>query len=495
MKSKILFFSILVFFLFVISSVYAGTLTVSVANALTSKALTENEQVTVAVTVTNPSGTETDIITTLPSSNPWFSIVTACSTISTLSAGASGISTCIIKPTSTGTDLTLTAKSEPQSDSSKAGTDSTSGINVASQSSSLTASISGPSSVDTSATFYVGTTVAAPSANDVINAKATISRSVNSQCEIDETNVKASQNLINITKGTTKSVTNWKLTSSSASGTCSVTVNVVSDGVVSGIIVANAGGSALLSKSITVGTPTTTTSAGTTATSAITGQSVLLTVTGKSILAKVSTQEAKAVITIASIQAGSESNFSIDSPIIAITGMTVRTLTNVSNIEITVSKLAARPREVVSDAPGVVNQYLSVDKVNITTGDIEKVTMDFKVEKSWISANSINESTVKLYRYFNDRWDKLDTTKTSENETNVYYRAVSPGLSVFAVAGEAKPIVAPTEKPGEKPVVEFVREITQSAWKIVLIVIVFVVVVIAVIYFNSKSKAGKVKIR
>ena len=101
---------------------------------------------------------------------------------------------------------------------------------------------------------------------------------------------------------------------------------------------------------------------------------------------------------------------------------------------------------------------------------------------------------MKLYRYFNDRWDKLDTTKTGENETNVYYQAVSPGLSVFAVAGESKAVpVAPTEKPGEKPVVEFVREITQSAWKIVLIVIVFVVVSIAVVYFNSKSKVRKLK--
>ncbi len=476
MKSKVLFFSILVSFLFVVSSVYA-TLTVTVS--LPSKSLTENEQVTVTVTVSNSAGssTESNIVTTLSSSTSWLSVVSACATISSLSGGTSQTSTCIIKPTSTGSDLTLTATSESQGGTSGSG--STSGINVASQSSSLTASVSGSSSVDTSATFYVGVTVTAPSANDVGNARATISES--GQCTVDTSYIAAQQSLGNITKGTSKSPTNWKLTSSSAYGTCTVTVNVVSD----------TGGSASPSKSITVGTAPT-------ATSGITGQSVLLTVTGKSILPKTTAKTGKFSITIPAIVAKSEVNFSLDSPALAITGMKIRVVNTVNDVQITATKLDSRPRDVVSDVPGVFNQYISIDKANISAADIEKVTIDFKVEKNWIASNNIVESTIGLYRYVNDQWNKLETVKVSENETDIYYQAVSPGLSVFAISGEAKAVPAPTaeEKPtAEKEKSTVFDEIKKDSWRIVLIVIGFVVIGVVVYLFKMKAGKSKIKMR
>lgn len=473
MKSKFLLLSIFVSFAFIVGSAYAGVLTVSPD---VSKSLTENEQVTVTVTITNPSGTETNIVTELSSSPSWFSVV-QCSTINSLSASQSGTSTCAINPTSTGSGLTLTARSEPQSGAGNSGTGSTSGINVASQSVSLTASISASSSVGTSTTFYVGTTVAAPSANDVANVRATISRS--GQCEIDTTDVPAQQNLGNITRGTTKSVTNWKLTSSSASGTCTVTVNVVSD----------VGGSASPSKSITVGTPST--DSGSTSSSSSSGGGGAGTGTGTA-KTKVLIGDKEAIMTVPSIAAKGEVNFSIVSQALVITEMKVKVVNAVSNIKITATKLDARPGTLVSDAPGVTNQYLSIDKVNISEADIEKVTMDFKVEGAWITSNNIDESTVSMYRYVNDVWNKLETVKVSDDSTNIYYQAVSPGLSVFAVAGESKTVSqpAPEETPQEKKIVEeFVKNIKKDTWKMFAIVAGFAIAVGAVIYFIRKKSS------
>lgn len=478
MRLKSLFLSIFVSFAFIVSIAYAGVLTVSPD---VSKSLTENEQVTVTVTVTNPSGTETNIVTELSSSPSWFSVVQSCTTINSLSASQSSTSTCIIKPTSTGSGLTLTARSEPQSGAGNSGTGSTSGINVASQSSSLTASISAPSSVGTSATFYVGTTVAAPSANDVKDARATISRS--GQCEIDTTDVPAQQNLGNITKGTTKSVTNWKLTSSSASGTCTVTVNVVSD----------VGGSASPSKSITVGTPSTDSSGSSSSSGGGGGAGGGA---GTAAKAKVLVGDKEAIITIPSIAAKGEVNFSIVSQALVITEMKVKVVNTVSNVKITATKLDARPGTLVSDAPGVTNQYLSIDKVNISEADIEKVTMDFKVEKAWVASNNINESTVNLYRYVNDVWNKLETVKVSDDPENIYYQAVSPGLSIFAVAGESKAVSQPTpeETPEAKKIVgEFVESIKKDTWKIFVIVVGFAIAVGAIVYFVRKKSTVPVR--
>jgi len=475
MKPKVLLFSVVVSSLIFVSSVYAA---LTISPDLT-KSLTENEQATVTVTVSNSAGssTESSIVTELSSSPSWFSLVTACSSISSLSGGQSQTSTCIIKPTSTGSGLTLTAISTSQGGTSGSG--STSGINVASQSASLTASISATSSVATSATFYVGITVAAPSANDVVNARATISAS--GQCEIDTSSVPAQQSLGNITKGGTKSATNWKLTSSSASGTCTVTVNVVSD----------VGGSASQSKSITVGT----TSVGDTSAGGVAGGGAG---GGGGVAAKpkVLVGEKEAIITIASIAAKSEVNFSIDSKTLSVTGMKVKAVNTVTNVEIKATKLDARPGTLVSDAPGVVNQYLDIKfNASVAAADVERVTIDFKVEKSWISANNINESTIALYRYVNDKWNKLETAKASEDDANVYYNATSPGLSVFAVSGESKitPAITPAapteekreEKPEEKPLEELIK---KDYWKIILVVGGVVIAVVIAVFFSKKNK-------
>ncbi|MFP4655276.1 MAG: PGF-pre-PGF domain-containing protein [Methanohalobium sp.] len=70
--------------------------------------------------------------------------------------------------------------------------------------------------------------------------------------------------------------------------------------------------------------------------------------------------------------------------------------------------------------------------------NIKNASIDFDVEKSWIEENDINESTIKMCRYHNDKWNDLDTQKLTENETVIKYRANTPGFSPFAISGEIK---------------------------------------------------------
>ncbi len=480
MKSKVLFLSILVSSLILVNISYA-TLTVSVS--LPTKSLTENEQVTATVTVSNAQGsdTESNIVTSLSSSTSWFSEVAACSSISSLSGGASGTSTCIIKPTSTGSDLTLTATSQSQGGTTGSG--STSGINVASQSSSLTASTSGDSSVAASSIFYVGVTVTAPSANDVVNARATISES--GKCTVDTSYVSATQTLGNITKGTSKSPTNWKLTAASSSGTCAVTVNIVSD----------SGGSASPSKSITVGGGSGDT--GGTSGSGITGYSVLLTVSGTGLLPKVTTEKGRALITLPSIATGKFVAVDIKkTEELSFRKITVYAKNSVENVQVTVTKLADKPASVTQEITGRVYNYVQVDK-NISDININKTTIQFEVEKSWISSNNIDESTIALYRYDSNAWNKLESTKLSEDKDSISYEAISPGLSVFAISGEVTAGEQPSaEKPAEekKPVEEFVESVKRDTWKIALIITVVILATAASVYwFRKKSLPATAK--
>lgn len=198
-------------------------------------------------------------------------------------------------------------------------------------------------------------------------------------------------------------------------------------------------------------------------------------------------EEKEAVIDIPSIPAKGESNFSIDSKALVVTGMKIKAVNALSNVHVVVTKLDARPTELVSDAPGVVNQYIKIERnLTIADADIEKVTINFKLEKTWISANSINESTVALYRYAGDKWNKLETAKTTEDGAYIYYEAVSPGLSVFAVSGEST-LTKPAEEEKAAPTAPKGR---GASMMIIIVVVVVAIVVLVVLVKKNVIKLG-----
>jgi PGF-pre-PGF domain-containing protein len=144
----------------------------------------------------------------------------------------------------------------------------------------------------------------------------------------------------------------------------------------------------------------------------------------------------KAVITVPSIAAGKMANVSIErAKELGVTEIIINVKNSVNNIKITITKKAKRPAEVKKEITGKVYQYLKIDKENIEDENISSVTIGFRVEKSWISANNIKVSTIALYRWSDNKWGKLETRKISEDGTDVYFQAESPGLSVFAIGG------------------------------------------------------------
>jgi PGF-pre-PGF domain-containing protein len=116
-------------------------------------------------------------------------------------------------------------------------------------------------------------------------------------------------------------------------------------------------------------------------------------------------------------------------------------------------KPISKPADLV-EPPGTVFSYIEVTPKYVTSEDIEYVDFDFKVKKSWITAENIDEDTVALYR-FTDTWNKLPTSKAREDADYIYYTARSPGFSYFAISGEevtpAPPAPAPPVAPAPTP--------------------------------------------
>lgn len=122
--------------------------------------------------------------------------------------------------------------------------------------------------------------------------------------------------------------------------------------------------------------------------------------------------------------------------ILKIKRITIFVKKNVSNVMVNV-KEGVKSSDIplpVKIQDGLVFKYLEISH-NISENDIASVSIDFQVEKSWIIENNIDASTVHLYRFFNNSWEKLQTTKINETSDTYEFRAISPGLSLFAIIG------------------------------------------------------------
>lgn len=92
---------------------------------------------------------------------------------------------------------------------------------------------------------------------------------------------------------------------------------------------------------------------------------------------------------------------------------------------------------------GSVYTYIEITPVNVSSINIKNASVTFDVEKSWLVAENINKSTVRLNRYNNGIWQQLETTLLNENSTIVTYKAVTPGFSLFAITGDKNIPYAP----------------------------------------------------
>jgi PGF-pre-PGF domain-containing protein len=89
----------------------------------------------------------------------------------------------------------------------------------------------------------------------------------------------------------------------------------------------------------------------------------------------------------------------------------------------------------ISSANGKVRKYLDITATNLPDSIISRVTITFKVRKSWIESNDIDPNAIYMFRYSDGSWSRLPTSMLSEDDVWYYYRATSPGFSIFAIGG------------------------------------------------------------
>ncbi|MBS3114063.1 PGF-pre-PGF domain-containing protein [Candidatus Woesearchaeota archaeon] len=220
--------------------------------------------------------------------------------------------------------------------------------------------------------------------------------------------------------------------------------------------------------------------------------------------APTSNVEASAARQWDSIAAGSSGVLAINNEKIAVTGVIIDVQNTVANPSITVESLTSNPLSTAATAAKVY-QYLQLRKSNIADSDASKITINFRVPKSWLTSNNVAEDNIVLYRYSDNKWNSLPTTKTGADANNALYQSITPGFSTFAIGTteaapaapipEAPPEEVPAEVPAEVPVAPTevpaapeVKKPALSRTAIAWIVVVIIVIVAAVGYYMWQKR-------
>jgi len=136
------------------------------------------------------------------------------------------------------------------------------------------------------------------------------------------------------------------------------------------------------------------------------------------------------------ILAGVDTRISLNDSGIAIHQVWVRVNNEAKEVAAYIKKLDSKPLSVSQEPEGNVYQYLNITYTNLPDSEIESCKILFRVEISWIKNNSINKSSIGLFRFHNGEWHVIPTTLKKEESDFINYESDSPGFSIFAIAGD-----------------------------------------------------------
>lgn len=198
--------------------------------------------------------------------------------------------------------------------------------------------------------------------------------------------------------------------------------------------------------------------------------------------------------------------FRVTSRSLAIKEISIDVLNPLTNVRVTVTNVSSIPEPISQQLTGTVFRYMNITTENLDATDISSIKIKFNITKSWLSSNGFSFSDVVLQRYFGG-WQKLSTVIMSENDTNVEYEAISPGLSTFAITAESvqqllsdtTPEPPTQERPPsvppstERPQLPDTLKETENY--VLLIAVVIVIILLGWFYYHGHHHIRRKRVR
>ncbi|MEM3402284.1 MAG: PGF-pre-PGF domain-containing protein [Candidatus Hadarchaeales archaeon] len=148
-----------------------------------------------------------------------------------------------------------------------------------------------------------------------------------------------------------------------------------------------------------------------------------------------------ATISVGYVPAGGMIDLDLTPYLFFITKAQIVVNTNLSDVTANITEYTAeefgQKFEWISPAPGIPYAYYSMvsPKVDKTTVNFTRV--EFRISKSWLKTNEVDENTIRLLRLVGGRWENITPTKIGEDEENLYFKATIAGFSsILSASGE-----------------------------------------------------------
>jgi PGF-pre-PGF domain-containing protein len=132
-----------------------------------------------------------------------------------------------------------------------------------------------------------------------------------------------------------------------------------------------------------------------------------------------------------------------------ITSIAYRSLKNAGIITGTIEVLKGKSIIVADDPSGLIYKNVNIwlGKTGYASeNNIGSPIINFKVSKQWIETNDITEDSIILKRYNSDKWNRLVTIKTGEDENNIFFKSETPGFSPFSIVSDSAEEMEITDK-------------------------------------------------
>ncbi len=114
-------------------------------------------------------------------------------------------------------------------------------------------------------------------------------------------------------------------------------------------------------------------------------------------------------------------------------------ISSLVSIEIHVTRFMAasisvEKADIEGGPEGDVYQFINITPKDFTSA-FRSASVTFLVPREWITKNSINQTTVALYRLGSGEWQRLETSLIREGANSLEYEAMTANFSIFAIAG------------------------------------------------------------
>jgi len=144
------------------------------------------------------------------------------------------------------------------------------------------------------------------------------------------------------------------------------------------------------------------------------------------------------------VLAGQQAEFTFSEPGCSVTGISFVSGTSAGTVTGKVEVLKGLPETVLESPEGEVYQYMNIvigSQAFGESGTFESAVINFKVPRSWMEENNIDEESLTLNRFHDNAWTPLPTEKTGEDDEFFYFRAETPGFSCYSITGEKKAVI------------------------------------------------------